>query len=821
MNTDRLLHAFLTILTIGWISMAISSCKDDNEKTADAPDITIADDRDSDEAIVFKNAISQLCDVEELPNNWKTATYEPTIGEMTDAAKALVRTVYVANREEAMQKFMSLIPDDVEEYDIDGYVWQDPNFGSLTFNYDFEGTEGCLATVEVKSPRIPKLEQIRYVNAENMGTNSNYFTGNAYYQLGDVVKDNDTGRYWICVRPAHPKLKGDSHWVSLSYSEDNIKSYQSDRYPQAYVPTGLKFSDEHLSNFCRLIFSMLIPNELAVQMGDSRLEKGLGGLDGIYDDNYVKVLCDDWDKEDIWKYMPPTLRDKFRGVAANKSIDFYVSGYTAKSTYLKVYTASVSYGDFFTKVKESTEEFRDKDIDLRGVWKDGTHLVFDYKRADKLDKKYKGDKAFDETRFTTVYRFLDHHQDMKISVDEGINFSRYTYRTISATGDSITLSGLMGWPKNGMAKNVIIGCHITITQDAQAPYNHTGYWKTETGMLVAHSKDKSATGYNCLVVIPDYEGYGLTKDRIHPYLCQEITAHQVVDGARAGLKQFKKDGGHLNPNFKSVTVGFSQGGSVALSSHRLIEETPEWEEELHFAGSVCGDGPYDPMATFQEYFNNNRIFMPVVMPLVLSSYCEYDPDMKAADCKVEDFLEQKYLNTGVLTAIKEKKKRTNDIQDELKSYVKDHASDFTFGKDKWWYISTTDVVKNSCVNYFKSPSTYTGTDKPKYEALKKALERNAVWGPWTMLGKSGWHPHKPTTLFHSFYDETVPYQNYISAKNHLSTSYYGQTYSTLVTQGHVWTGVWWYVFYELGPIQKILDGTINTPYEDFVGGLML
>jgi hypothetical protein len=57
-------------------------------------------------------------------------------------------------------------------------------------------------------------------------------------------------------------------------------------------------------------------------------------------------------------------------------------------------------------------------------------------------------------------------------------------------------------------------------------------------------------------------------------------------------------------DWKSVCIGYSQGGSVALATHRFIEENG-LADELHFAGSVCGDGPYDPVAHLGYYMNDD------------------------------------------------------------------------------------------------------------------------------------------------------------------------------------------------------------------------
>ena len=194
----------------------------------------------------------------------------------------------------------------------------------------------------------------------------------------------------------------------------------------------------------------------------------------------------------------------------------------------------------------------------------------------------------------------------------GAKLYSYTYPSVDADGNTVTLSSLMAVPTkmlidNVMAKpnNLIIGCHVTITSNFECPteYNKSGgtfSWMTDVGMLIGYTRYDAIRNPCCLVIMPDYEGYGVTKDRAHPYLYQELTARQVVDAVRSGLALYEQNIGffsfsHFEDGWKSVCVGYSQGGSVALATHRFIEENG-LAEELHFAGSVCGDGPYDPVA---------------------------------------------------------------------------------------------------------------------------------------------------------------------------------------------------------------------------------
>ena len=123
----------------------------------------------------------------------------------------------------------------------------------------------------------------------------------------------------------------------------------------------------------------------------------------------------------------------------------------------------------------------------------------------------------------------------------------YSYRSHDAFGDTIRLTALIGWPKaNVNPQNLLIGCHITITDDAKAPSNFgISDAASDVGMLMMHAVDGDSPSSKALVIMPDYEGYGGTVKRTHPYLCQELTARQVVDAVRAGMKLFKEQNGQM------------------------------------------------------------------------------------------------------------------------------------------------------------------------------------------------------------------------------------------------------------------------------------
>lgn len=357
---------------------------------------------------------------------------------------------------------------------------------------------------------------------------------------------------------------------------------------------------------------------------------------------------------------------------------------------------------------------------------------------------------------------------------------RYYYPSINANGEPVTLSALAAFPDEDpdYINNVIIGCHVTITSNKEAPseYYLTGSWQTDVGMLMWHAssgttihKPESNQLYYNLVILPDYEGYGLTKDLPHPYLYQELTARQVVDATRYGIALYQNSSviaeyrHPFRPGWKTASVGYSQGGSVAMATHRFIEQNG-LDDELHFAGSVCGDGPYDPIAHVRYYIRENGglLNMPVVLPLILKGMLDSNPYMR--EHKMEDYLVKSFIDTGIVQWIVDKndpgkEKTTDDITDALDAlyesgYFRDVLLDD--GKAYIYKLMVPEVYA-----YFSNNDNFNSlpTVRGVCEDLHMALESNNL--------TKGWTPTHPVKLWHYRSDTVVPYDNATSANTNL------------------------------------------------------
>ena len=401
---------------------------------------------------------------------------------------------------------------------------------------------------------------------------------------------------------------------------------------------------------------------------------------------------------------------------------------------------------------------------------------------------------------------------------------KFTYESIDSEGKPVTLSGIAAAPDPKLSSevnNMLIGTHITITSDAERPSNQTTKLEsTDWGILFSMAAGKpteKATGVKVggavlntvlntatlglwgvakstvdvvriikydecrrnFVVMPDYEGYGVTVNRAHPYLYQELTARQVADAARAAYYAYHNDAGlkdiHLKfrKDWKTVVCGYSQGGSVAMVTQRFMEQN-HIDDEFHLAGSICGDGPYDPMSTLMYYVKCDKedksMSMPVVLPLIVKGMLDTNPYMRAH--KAADYFNPKFIETGILDWIGQKKKTTGDIENAFKDcYYNGKNGDKTYFRDILepnGSAKMRNIMNKECLDYFTNIydkykdkyKTAEGIPLPEKRGVMEDLHMALASNDLT----NGWEPKHHILLFHSNADTTVPYDNAERAK---------------------------------------------------------
>jgi len=268
------------------------------------------------------------------------------------------------------------------------------------------------------------------------------------------------------------------------------------------------------------------------------------------------------------------------------------------------------------------------------------------------------------------------------------------YWSQTPQGDSLLVSGKVYLPKNRDLNGIIVANHYTMTADVEVPSN-----------MLSMESIFTMKGY--AVVMPDYVGYGLSKDEIHPYLHWRSAAQTAVDLLNC-MPELLDYYGYSYP--KDVVVeGYSQGGAVALGVARMIEETfgnssyvgaGVWTVRKVYAGA----GPYDPAATYLYSLERDTIGIPAAIPLIVMGLnSAYDLGLEEKDFFLEPLLSNydEWVNSKKYPVGEISKKMGSICMSELMPPV---ALDRNSSQAKMLY---TALLWNSNVGYdLKSPAYF-------------------------------------------------------------------------------------------------------------------
>ena len=276
-------------------------------------------------------------------------------------------------------------------------------------------------------------------------------------------------------------------------------------------------------------------------------------------------------------------------------------------------------------------------------------------------------------------------------------------------GSQIKLSGKLILPAEGPIKNLILVSHYTVGAYFESP--------SETFPLEGLLATK---GY--AVAIADYIGYGITADRIHPYMHTESTARSVVDMGLA-VKPYLKQIGRAPESDEVILFGYSQGGSTTMAVMDMIQD--EYMSIFPLKMTYCGGGPYELSATFDVSMELGKTGIPCAIPMIVQG-----------------------VNEGEQLGL------------EMADFFKPHL----LAGYKEWINSKNYTVKqiNQLIDSNDLHEIMTDEGRNKYSRttarLYSALLRNSTLN---------FHPLSPMYIFHSRQDETVPFINAQKAEQFL------------------------------------------------------
>lgn len=200
---------------------------------------------------------------------------------------------------------------------------------------------------------------------------------------------------------------------------------------------------------------------------------------------------------------------------------------------------------------------------------------------------------------------------------------------------STILSIFFGVPMEPLTDIWVLDSHHTIADNKNAP--------SVIGSSVAGSMIISAL---TVVIAPDYYGFGVTKDEVHPYLSQKQNARNSLDLLKVAM-EFLPEKQHIEP-FMLCNLGYSQGAGVAMAAHYLLENdeaytdiVPQFKGGLH---TWCGDGPYDPVTTGKDIYSKpDHVIFPALLPMLVNGFLTSAPAELSEGLSFKDFFTEALL----------------------------------------------------------------------------------------------------------------------------------------------------------------------------------
>ena len=309
-----------------------------------------------------------------------------------------------------------------------------------------------------------------------------------------------------------------------------------------------------------------------------------------------------------------------------------------------------------------------------------------------------------------------------------------TYPSVDGNWDSIRLSGKVMLPKEGKPKRMILVSHYTVGSNAEAPSNCFSL----EGILVQQ-------GYG--LIIPDYLGYGITADLVHPYLVMDLTARNVVDMYLA-VRPWLEAVDRAPEKPELILMGYSQGGANTMAVQHLIE-TEYWNENdpqrIAIHRVFAGGGPYDVKATYERFVVTDTAGYPVAVPLV-----------------VQGMIKGNKLNI--------------QMSDMMQGWLCEKMDPWI--NSKKYCTSALNTMIGTKVTHELLTKEAMDQKSDKVAELYKAMNANSIIS-------FNWEPEAPVYMMHSMDDETVPYANASNAKN--KWQYANITYNFGHYGGHVKT----------------------------------
>lgn len=217
----------------------------------------------------------------------------------------------------------------------------------------------------------------------------------------------------------------------------------------------------------------------------------------------------------------------------------------------------------------------------------------------------------------------------------------FTYRSKSARGEDVVLSGRVTFPNHKTSgighqvKSLTLNMHHALPQVSLMPSQTLGMWTLRSY-------------FNEAVIEPDGQGLGANLDK--DYYCtvsSNVLARQMADCTLAALEVMRQHGVTLSGDGHSICTSCSQGATVplAFAKYYETEASASFRQAVKLNAVYTGCGPVD----FEDcirYISDHPTFNAMLSKPIIFSLAALSPE-QLYGYQPQDFVHPDLLNTQV------------------------------------------------------------------------------------------------------------------------------------------------------------------------------
>ncbi len=297
----------------------------------------------------------------------------------------------------------------------------------------------------------------------------------------------------------------------------------------------------------------------------------------------------------------------------------------------------------------------------------------------------------------------------------GVDLYRIRYNT-TFEGKKVVASGIVAIPDKSAVFPLLSFQHGTNVQHEKAPSVN---YKNEIFKLINVT---SSAGF--IISVPDYLGFGESKQMFHPYMNKKSTVNSIIDMLKA-TEELTNTGDISARASKDLYLnGYSQGGWATMCVQKELETVQK--DLFNIKASSCGAGPYNLETVLEFILSNEHYDNPYFLAYVFNTMIKMDK----ADSELLKKIFKEPFSDRVLDAF-DGIKTEKEINKLFTTLVKG--------------LFTKDFIDN-----YKT--------SPDFKQVRDFLENNSV---------GFWKTSIPTRLYHGTEDVDIPLINSQEAYNEM------------------------------------------------------